>query len=101
MKPSILRGIFCVTMVSSVITIPAYANSITSWSCEAASGSQTLTLTTSSSMSSNAIVNINGSAQSGVTEVNGSSVSVAIGADIACWDSTFTITDQSDTFGSN
>lgn len=101
MKPSILSGTFCVTIVSSFITVSAYANSITSWSCETANGSQTLTLTTSSSMSSNAIVNIDGSAQTGVTEVNGSSVSVAIGADIACWDSTFTITDQSDTFGSN
>ena len=101
MKSSILSGIFSVTIASSFITVSAYANSISSWSCETANGSQTLTLTTSSSMSSNAIVNIDGSAQTGVTEVNGSSVSVAIGADIACWDSTFTITDQSDTFGSN
>lgn len=101
MKPSILTGIFSVTMVSSFVTVSAYANSITSWSCEVANGSQTLTLTTSSSMSSNAIVNIDGTAQTGATEVNGSSVSVAIGANIACWDSTFTITDQSNTFGAD
>ena len=101
MKRAILTCVLGVTMASSMVTTSAFANTITGWSCEASGGSQTLTLTTSSSMSSDAIVNINGSAQTGLTEVTGSSVSVAIGGDIACWDSTFTITDQSETFGSN
>lgn len=98
MKKSLLCGGFAIAMSGLFLTTSAHANSITGWSCEAGASSQTLTLTTASEMSNNATVNINGTAQTGATEVNGSSVSVAISSDVACWDSTFTITDGGETF---
>ena len=84
-----------------LVSAPVLANGITGWSCEAGASTQTLTLTTSDTMSNGAVVNINGAAQTGATEVSGNSISVAIASSVACWDSTFTITDGASTFGAN
>lgn len=99
MKPPFLSSGIAVTVSVLFLSTSAYANGITGWSCEAGASSQTLTLSTSSEMSSDAVVNINGAAQTGSTEVSGNSISVAISSEVACWDSSFTITDGGETFG--
>jgi hypothetical protein len=101
MTSSALSGGFAVAASVLFLSTSAFANGITGWSCEAGASAQTLTLTTSGTMSNSATVNINDTAQTGATEVNGNSISVSISSDIACWNSTFTITDGGDTFGSD
>ncbi|MGC6453303.1 MAG: hypothetical protein ACON31_05295 [Candidatus Puniceispirillaceae bacterium] len=94
-----LKRLGLVAAILVLPTVPASANSITSWSCEIANGVKTLTLSTSQEVSSGAVININGTAESGAVTVNGTQVSLAIDNGVPCWNRTFTITDGGDTFG--
>lgn len=100
MKKQITMGLTALALVAGFSTA-AKANSITAWSCEETSSGQTLTLTTQSAVSGSAVINIDGTAQSGSVSVSGSNASIGIAANIACWDVTFTITDGGSTFGLN
>ena len=79
----------------------AMANAITSWECEEISGGQQLTLTTQNTVSSSAVVNIDGTALSASPTINGSSVSLTVPTSTQCWAVAFTITDGGSTFGLN
>lgn len=100
MKKQITMGLTALALVAGFSTA-ASANSITAWSCEETSSGQTLTLTTQSAVSTSAVINLDGTAQSGSVTVSGTNASIAIGANVACWDVTFTITDGGSTFGLN
>lgn len=89
-------------IASSVLALAAgsaNANSITAWECEKSDSGQTVTLTTQSAVSTSAVINIDGAAQSGSVTVSGNTASISIATSVQCWDVDFTITDGSSTFG--
>lgn len=96
----LLKTLTAACLVTAFSGASAMANSITSWSCENASGSQTATLTTQSAASSSAVVNIDNVSQSGAT-ISGTTITVDIPTSTQCWAVTFTVTDGGSTFGLN
>ena len=97
----LLKTITASTFMALVASQGALANEITSWSCEKTSAGQTVSLVTQSAVSSAAVVNIDGTAQSGTATVTGSTVSLNVPTSVQCWAVAFTITDGGTTFGLN
>ena len=96
----LLKTMTAACFITALTGANAMANSITSWSCEYSSGTQTATLTTQSAASASAVVNIDNVSQSGAT-ISGTTISVDIPTSTQCWAVTFTVTDGGTTFGLN
>ena len=100
-----MKNVIKTVIASGLLTIAAnsgaLANTITAWSCEKTASGQTVELTTQSGVSSSAVINIDGTAQTGAVTVSGSMASTNVATSVQCWDVDFTITDGGATFGLN
>ena len=99
MKKQITMGLTALAIAG--FSTQALANAITAWSCEETSAGQTLTLTAQSSLGGSAMINLDGTAVTSAVTVSGNTASTTVAANLACWDTTFTITDNGATFGLN
>lgn len=100
-----MKNVMKTIIASSFLTLAAssgaLANAITAWECEKSNSTQTVTLTTQTTVSSSAVINIDTVAQSGAVTVTGNKISTGIPTSTQCWAVAFTITDGGSTFGLN
>ncbi|MGC6517919.1 MAG: hypothetical protein ACON49_07850 [Candidatus Puniceispirillaceae bacterium] len=98
---TVMKTIIASSFLTVAASSGALANAITAWSCEKTDTGQTVKLTTQSAVSSSAVINIDGAAQSGAVTVDGTTASIDVATSVQCWAVTFTITDGGSTFGLN
>ena len=81
MKKQITMGLTALAIAG--FSTQALANAITAW------------------LGGSAMINLDGTAVTSAVTVSGNTASTTVAANLACWDTTFTITDNGATFGLN
>lgn len=85
---------------AALIATSASANNIITFACDVASdaSSTTINVLVAGTPTSNAVIHLNGTAQTGVHTVNGSGVSVTATGEVSCGAATITVVDGSTTY---